>query len=501
MENETPAGLKEWLSLIVLTLAVMLIAVDGTVLGLAVPALTEDLNPSANQILWIGDVYSFVIAGLLITMGNLADRVGRKRLLLLGSIGFGLASVVAAYSVSAEMLIAARVLQGISGATLMPSTLSLIRNIFVIPKERTRAIAVWSVGAISGAALGPLIGGVLLEHFWWGSVFLINVPVMLLLVVTGAVLLSESKNPNSGPIDWLSSLLSILAVVPIVYIIKQLFSQDAQWWLIAVGILGLLAGITFVRRQNTLKYPLVDISLFKIPAFSGAIFSNTIAIFAFSGLLFFFSQYLQLARGFSPLQAGLAELPLTLAAIVVILLVSSLLRWFGLGRAVAVGLFLGGLGLAGLSVTEGLAEFIWMAIMLSVIGLGIGIASTLSTDAVVSSVPPERAGAASSISETAYELGVALGIAVLGSIQTMLYRSHLQLPKDLDHQTFKAVNESLAVADAYLNDFPISNATELLLISQDAFVKAMQINTLIAAAITIAAGAVAWRFIPSKVAD
>lgn len=403
------AGPREWAALGVLILAVTLLAIDATVLYLAVPALTADLAPSATQILWIGDIYSFALAGLLVTMGNLADRIGRKRLLIIGSIGFGVASLIAAFATSAEQLILARALLGIAGATIMPSTLSIVRNMFEDPIQRTRAIAVWSAGATGGAALGPLVGGVLLESFWWGSVFLINVPLMIIIVGLGIWLLPESKNPNAGRIDLLSSMLSVLAIVPVVYAIKQAVGAGLDWSVPLTAVIGVTAGVIFVRRQRRLTTPLVDIELFKIPAFSGAIAANGLSIFAFTGLFFFFSQYLQLVRGYSPFWAGMAEMPGTIASIVVIAIVGVLLTRFGRGRAIAGGLFLGALGLVGLGVTEGMSAYWGLGISLAVLGLGTGISMTLSTDAVVSAVPRQRAGAASSISETAYELGIALG--------------------------------------------------------------------------------------------
>lgn len=493
-----PAGPREWASLGVLTLAVGLIAIDGTVLGLAVPALTEALDPTAAQILWIGDIYSFVIAGLLVTMGNVADLIGRKKLLLIGAAGFGVASVLAAYAQDATMLIAARALLGVSGATLMPSTLSLIRNIFTVPKERTRAIAVWTAGATAGSALGPLVGGALLEHFWWGSVFLINVPVMMLLLVLGWILLPESKNPRAQRIDLASSVLSILAIVPLVYVMKQSLTGGAGLELVLVGMVGVCAGWLFVRRQRRIETPLVDISLFRIPAFSGAVLSTMISIFAFSGLLFFFSQYLQLVRGFSPLQAGLAELPLTVSMILVVVIIGVILRTFGLGKAIGGGLILAAIGLFGLAIAEGLEHYVWMAGVLFVIGLGVGVAATLSTDAIVGSVPPQRAGAASSVSETALELGVALGIAVLGSVQTLLYRQHLVVPEGTDADIVHALTESLAYADGALAHGGAAMEPYLAL-ARDSFTSSMQVTSIIAGLLTIVAGILAWKLIPASV--
>ncbi|WP_066909245.1 MFS transporter [Millisia brevis] len=487
------AGVRQWLSLGVLTLAVMLLAIDGTVLALAVPALTAALEPTATQLLWIGDIYSFALAGLLIVMGNLADRIGRKRLLLIGAAGFGVASVIAAFASSAETLIAARALLGIFGATLMPSTLSIIRNVFLDPVQRTRAIAVWAAGATAGAALGPLVGGALLEQFWWGSVFLINLPVMIVIIVAGALLLPESKNPDAGPIDPMSALLSVAAIVPLVFAIKQLVGGGAVLPAAAAVVISVAAGLWFVRRQRRLPVPLIDVELFRVPAFSGAVIANTIAIFALSGLLFFFSQYLQLVRGFRPLVAGLAELPLTLASIVVILIIGRMVLWWGRGRSIGIGLLVAAAGLVALAGAEGLPQYVWLGLALIPIGLGIGVAMTLSTDAVVAAAPRKRAGAAASISETAYELGIALGIAVLGSLQMLFYRSQLRLPDSLPAATRDAVTDSLASADRVLADGPFAN---VLADAQHAFTVAMQFTSLAAAVLTAAAGILAWRLIP-----
>ncbi|WP_229076786.1 MFS transporter [Actinoplanes sp. DH11] len=485
----TPALSKgrRWAALGVLSAAVLLLSIDGTVLALAVPSLTESLSPTAEQVLWIGDVYSLALAGLLALMGNLADRVGRKRILLVGSVLFGLVSLLAAFATSAEQLIVARLLLGVAGATLMPSTLSLIRNIFTDPAERTRAVAVWSAAFGAGSAAGPMIGGVLLEHFWWGSVFLINVPVMIVVVVSGLLLLPESKDPAPGRFDWLSAALSMLAIVPVVYSIKHLASGDLS----PILFVGLGAGWLFVRRQRRLDSPMLDVELFRSPAFSGAVAANVISIFALVGLLFFFSQYLQFARGFSPLQAGLAELPATLASIVVIGLVGVAIARLGRGPAIAVSLAVAAAGLALVAPAASQTSYAYLALCLIPVGLGVGLAMTLAGDAIISAAPPHKAGSVSAVTETANELGVVLGIAVLGSMLTSVYRSELVLPPGLPDPVREAATDSLGSALHVLD-------AGLAGVAKEAFLHAMQTTSLVAAGFTAVAAVVAWRLIPRR---
>lgn len=489
--SPTKATRREWLALVVLILAVSLLAIDGTVLYLAVPSLIEDIQPNATELLWIGDIYSFVLAGLLITMGNVADKYGRKKVLLIGAAMFGLASLLAAFASTPATLIAARALLGIAGATIMPSTLSIIRNLFNDPVQRTKAIAIWSAGATGGAALGPLVGGALLENFWWGSVFVINIPVMIIVVIAGIFLLPESRNPMGQRIDLLSSLLSILTIVPIVYAIKSVVGDGELPLIIATAAVGLISGFLFVSRQRKLEQPMIDVSLFRIPAFSGAIASSTIAIFSFVGLLYFFSQYLQIVRGYSPFTAGMAELPSTIASVLSMFIVGVALTKLGRGRAISTGLALAAVSLAALAYTSQFSTFWGLGISLAAMGLGIGVASALSTDAVVASAPKERAGAASSIAETAYELGVALGIAVLGSLHTAMYRASLELPTGTSPVEAAAVNESLASALAQVSN------EELLDVAKLAFADGMVITAYLAAALLAVAAVIAWRIIPS----
>lgn len=491
---DTLTSRRRWAALAVLGLAVLLLAIDGTVLSLAVPALTEALAPTAEQVLWIGHIYSLVLAGLLVLMGNLADRFGRKRVLMIGSAAFGAASLLAAFSVSAEMLIAGRLLLGVAGATVMPSTLSLIRNIFPVAAERTRAIAIWSMAFGAGSAIGPLVGGFLLEHFWWGSVFLINVPVMLVVLASGLILLPESRDPAPGRFDVLSAVLSMATVVPIVYAVTHVVASGMTPQIVGLLAAGACCGVLFVRRQRRLDSPMIDVGLFGNPAFSGAVATNVIAIFALSGLMFFFSQYLQFGRGFSPLQAGLAELPSTIASVVVVVLVGFLLGRLGRGRAIASGMGLAAAGLGLIVFAEAASSYVWLALCLAMIGFGIGLATTLTGDAIVSAAPPTKAGSVSAITETAQELGVVLGIAVLGSFLTGVYRSGVAgaLPVGLDPHVAARVQDSLGSALSVLEpDSPLALA------ARTAFVHAMQATTAIAAVLTAGAAIVAWRFIPS----
>lgn len=484
------AGRREWSALAVLVLVVSLIAIDNTVLYLAVPSLAADLEPNATQLLWIGDIYSFALAGLLITMGNLADRIGRKRLLLIGATAFGAASALAAFAPNAETLIAARALLGVAGATLMPSTLSLIRAMFADARQRTTAIAIWSMGATAGAAVGPLVGGVLLENFWWGSVLLINVPVMVLVLIAGPILLTESRGDATAPVDMLSSLLSIVAIVPVVYAVKHWVGSGFDGSVPLAAAVGLAAGWAFLRRQRLLTHPLLDLALFRRPAFAGSVAANGLAIAAFLGLLYFFSQYLQLVREYGPLQAGLAELPSTLASMLVIVFVGVLAAKLGRGRAIGLGLAVGALGIAALGFATSLPGYWGLGVAAALLGLGVGVAMTLSTDAVVSAVPTERAGAASSIAETAYELGGALGIAVLGSLQVAIYRAHLDLPAGTDPADNALAQSSLSSAVGSADPVVVDHA-------RSAFVVAVQYTSVVAAVILAISAVVAWRVIPS----
>ncbi|MFK0102952.1 MFS transporter [Streptomyces sp. NPDC091040] len=480
-----------WIALAVLVLAVLLVAVDATVLGLATPFLSEDLEPTGTQLLWIGDVYSFVIAGLLVSMGSLGDRIGRKKLLLCGATAFGAVSVLNAYAHTPEMMIVARALLGVAGATLMPSTLALIRNLFHDPRERSLAIGIWGAMASAGAAVGPVVGGFLLEHFWWGSVFLINLPVMAVLVVVGIKMIPESKNPAPGPWDLPSVGLSLVGMIGVVYAIKEMAAHGVGWAPALVGVAGLLALIWFVRRQFRLPAPLLDMRLFHHRGFSGAVLADLLTILGLSGIVFFLSQFLQLVQGRGPLEAGLAELPAAIGAVTAGLLAGTVARRFTVRTVVAGGLGAIGLALAAVAAVHRDTAYPLIGALLLIVGVGAGFAFTVTSDVILSSVPKEHAGAASAVSETAYELGAALGIALLGSIVTGAYKS-FQAPPGTPPAVSDAAHESLGGAVESSHLLPPHEAHEMVTAAQDAFVDGLHLASVVGAVVLVATAVAAW---------
>ncbi|MGH6692182.1 MAG: MFS transporter [Gammaproteobacteria bacterium] len=426
---------REWIGLGVIALPCLLYSMDLTVLNLALPALGAHLKPSSVQLLWIVDIYGFLVAGSLLTMGTLGDRIGRRRLLLIGAVVFGIASVMAAFSSSAEMLIAMRALLGIAGATLAPSTLSLIRNMFHDTQERTFAIGVWITSYSVGAAIGPLLGGMLLEYFWWGSVFLLAVPVMALLLAVGPLLLPEYRDPDAGRLHIPSAVLSLAAVLALIFGLKQA-AQDGMSWLPALAIVGGVAlAVLFVRTQRTLADPLIDLRVFRVPAFSAALAIYTLATFVAFGIFVFMVQYLQLVLGMTPLMAGLWTVPFALGFVLGSMLAPRLVRRLRRADIMAGGLVLAGLGyilLTQVSRTAGPGVLVAGMVLQSI---GLAPVFTLTNDLIIGAAPPQRAGAAAGISETGSELGGALGIALLGSLATAIYGSALAretLPQALE---------------------------------------------------------------------
>ncbi|MEU1799558.1 MFS transporter [Streptomyces sp. NPDC019937] len=489
---ERHRGVRRWWALSALTVPVLLMSIDLTVLSMAVPSLSADLAPTATQLLWIIDVYGAFLAGLLVTMGTLGDRMGRRRLLLIGALAFGGASALAAFAWNAEVLIVARALLGVAGATLMPSTLSLIRNIFTDPAERRRAIAVWAATFAGGAGLGPVAGGLLLEHFWWGSVFLINLPVMLLLLVMGPRLLPESKDPSPGPFDLLSALVLTAAVLTLIFGIKEVGKHG--WGLASLTLLcgGALLTTLFAVRQRRLTHPMIDTGLFRSLPFTVAVFANIAGVFAMTGVVYFSPQYLQIVLGLSPLEAGLWSLPLAVGAVLGALTVPAVARRLPVGRVIGLGLgtaAVGYLTLSMLGVDEAMSlTFAGGAL----IGAGVGMAETLTNDVIIGTAPAEKAGAAAGISETAYELGGALGTAVLGSIGTSLYRDQVLegLPPHTPSAVTDAATQTLGSASQAAGHLPPEQAEPFRALVNGAFVDAMT-QTFTIAALIVGAAALA----------
>ena len=493
-EPTPPSPRLRWLALAVLVLAVLLVGIDVTVLGLAAPFLSEDLRPSSTQLLWIGDVYSFVIAGLLVSMGSLGDRIGRKKLLLTGSVAFGLVSVLTAYAGSAETMILWRALMGVAGATLMPSTLALIRNLFPDPRERSLAVGVWGAMASAGAAVGPVVGGFLLEHFWWGSVFLINLPVMAVLVIVGSKLLPESKNPAPGPWDLPSVGLSMVGIIGVVYAVKEAAAYGPRWDVALAAAVGVLALVSFVRRQLRLPHPLLDMRLFRNRGFTGAVIADLLTILGLSGLVFFLSQFLQMVQERTPFEAGLAELPAALGSVTAGLLAGRIARRTSVRGSVSGGLAAVGLALGACVWLQATTGYVLLGSILLVVGLGAGLAFTVTADVILSSVPKEQAGAASAVSETAYELGAALGIALLGSVVTGVYRS-FPTPAGVPEHAAGEARHSLGEAVETAHTLPGGAGERLLAAAQETFTEGLRVGAGVGSVVLLAAAALAWRLL------
>jgi MFS transporter, DHA2 family, multidrug resistance protein len=486
-ERESPlkATRREWIGLAVLALGALMYVMDLTVLHLAVPRMSEQLKPTGAELLWIIDIYGFFVAGCLVTMGTLGDRIGRRRLLLVGAAAFGVTSVVAAFSTSPAMLIVSRAALGIAGATLAPSTLSLIFHMFHDPRERSIAVGVW-IGAFSaGSAIGPILGGLLLEFFWWGSVFLLAVPVMALLLILGPRLLPEARDPGSGRIDLASAAMSIVAVLAVIFGLKQIAQDGLGPVAIAAVVGGLVVGALWVRRQRQLTDPMIDLALFGLPTFKAALLINFLAIFVAVGYFLFIAQYLQLVAGLTPLQAGLLSLPEAIGFIIGSQAAPRIVGRIGTGRLIGGGLALGSVGLVLLTQVPATNGLVPLVVASVVISLGLAPVFGLTTELIVGSAPEERSGAASGISETGAELGGALGIALLGSIGVAIYRAGLadSLPAGLPAQAASAARDTLGGAVGVAATLPADMANVLLAAARTAFVDGMHLAAAIAAVV------------------
>ncbi|MET7685535.1 MFS transporter [Streptomyces sp. NPDC005423] len=461
------AGRREWTALGVLMLPLLLVSMDVSVLYFAIPSISADLRPSGTQQLWIFDIYAFVLAGLLMTMGSLGDRIGRRKLLLIGAAAFGTASLVAAYANSAETLIAARAVLGIGGATLMPSTMALLRTMFTDPGQRAKAIGLWSGVMTAGIALGSVLSGVLVQYFWWGSVFLVNLPAMALLLVLGPFLLPESRNPAPGRFDWLSVPLSLAAVLPVIYGLKEIPSDGWHVQYVVSIAVGLVFAVLFVRRQRTAESPMISPELFRGRGFAPSVALNLVSAFGMMGSAFFTTQYLQSVLDKSAMDAALWSLlpsvPIGMAAPLATSLVQR-----GVNRAyvVTAGFALAAAGYGMLALVG--PDALWLILAASgVLASGIVMVMSQIMDLAMSTAPVEKAGVASSLMETGAEFGGALGMAVLGSIGTAVYRH------DMPASAPAAAHETLGGALAVAAKLPGHTGDALATAAREAFTNGM----------------------------
>ncbi|MEW2068872.1 MFS transporter [Streptomyces sp. NPDC007346] len=463
------AGTREWVGLATLALPTLLISLDQSVLYLALPHLAEGLNPTGTQTLWIMDIYGFLIAGFLITMGTLGDRIGRRKLLLIGATAVGIASVAAAYSTSAEALIVTRALLGIAAATLMPSTLALISNMFQDPYQRGRAIAVWASCFMGGTALGPVVGGAMLEHFWWGSVFLIGVPVMVVLLIVAPFVLPEYKNPNAGRIDLFSVLLSLVAILTVVYGLKELARYGFEPVPALSIVVGLAVGAVFVSRQGKLADPLLDLKLFKIGAFTAALLILMVSMLGTGGGYLFITGFVQMVEGYSPMEAGLWMVPAAIASIVAAQLAPILAKRYPLSTVIGVSLLIGMTGYVLLVFVGPVGGMPLLITGFVITFIGVGTFGALGTNLVVGSVPPERGGSAAALSSISGDLGTALGIATLGSLGTAVYRTTLTVPDGTPSAAAGSAEASMEGALTAARTLPSEAADSLLAAASEAY--------------------------------
>ena len=490
--SSAKAGPRQWWGLAILALPCLLYSMDLTVLNLAVPHITADLRPTGTQLLWIVDIYGFLLAGALVTMGAIGDRIGRRRLLMIGAVAFGVASLLAAFSTTAAMLIASRALLGLAAATLAPSTLSLIRTMFEDERQRSVAIGIWMASFSVGGAIGPLVGGMLLEYFWWGSVFLIAIPVMVLLLAVGPLLLPEHRDASGGQIDLTSAALSIAAMLALVYGVKHLVVGDLS----ALSIIALMAGFAmgwvFLALQNRLETPLIDLGLFRRPGFSGALFVNLAGFFLAFGSLLFLAQYLQLVLGMGTFEAGLWTLFSAAGFVAGSLAAPMLLRCMQPRSVMAASLTVAATGFLLLAASLWWDVFAPLMAATFLFSIGLAPVFALSADLVVGAAPEEKAGSAAAIAETSSELGGALGIAVLGSIVASVYQLRVVsfLP-DAVVERFPALQDGISNAFAQLEALTNAEAEPLhAAIAQayvDAFASVAVVSAVVALVVAMAA--------------
>ncbi|MBM7789884.1 MFS transporter [Tenggerimyces flavus] len=483
MSTASPrAGWREWLGLAVLGVPTFLVTMDFSVLYLAVPRLTADLAPSGIQQLWIVDIYGFLIAGLLVTMGTLGDRIGRKRLLLIGAAAFGVASVAAAFSTSPELLIASRALLGVAGAAVTPSVLALVTGMFTDSRQRGRALAIYLACFMSGATLGPLVGGVLLEYFWWGSVFLVSVPGIVLLLVFGPFLLPDYRAPSVGKLDPVSVVLSLAAILPFVYGLKQLARNGFEWFPAVALAFGLAAALVFVRRQRRLEHPLLDLRMFGNRTFSSALTLMFMTALVGAATMLLVTLYLQNVVNLSPLAAGMLLLVPNVVMIIGNLTTPAVANRIRPAYLIAGGLTVAGVGYVMFTLADSTSGPVPIFVAMCVVMLGTAPLAALCNHLAMSAVPAEKAGSGASIVQTSAEFGLGLGIATLATLGTAVYRNNVDGTLGaLPREAADAARESIDRAVAAAGQLPAEQAGALLASARDAFTSGLHVVGIVSA--------------------
>lgn len=490
---------NRWIVLAVVSIALFVVAIDATVLYVALPALTEAMRPTAVETLWIVDIYALVIASVLLATGTIGDRIGRQRMLIAGFAMFGLASAVVAFADNPAVLIGGRALLGVGGAMIMPPTLALIRQVFTVPKERTLAIGIWSAVFSVGAAVGPLIAGLLLEHFWWGSVFLINVPIMAVAIPIGWWLLPDSKDPNPGPWDVMSVVLSLVGIIGTVYALKKIGDYGPlSPKVLLPGLAGVALLTWFVRRQLRLPQPMLDVRLLADRRFGTAALCAMIAMFGLAGVEMFIAQHFQYIIGDSPLEAGARLLPATVMSIIVGPGAAFVIHRIGVRITSSTGFVVAGVGLALFAWQARDPHAIWIGVSMGMLGAGAALALTAASDTIMAVAPKEKAGAAAAVDETSYEIGIGLGVAVLGSSLAHLFANRLGAVDGVDGGVMSRAQESVGEALHEAGEVGGATGAALRQAALDAFAESLQLTVIISAAVLLLTGAVAAYFFPSK---
>ncbi len=496
----TPARLERnrWLALAVLCVSLLIIVIDNTIVNVALPTLVRDLGANISELQWVVDAYTLVFAGLLLLAGTLGDRYGRRRTLLLGLATFGIASAAAAFAGGVGQLVTARAVMGAGAAFIMPATLSLLTSIFSDARERAMAIGIWAATAGVGVAMGPVVGGFLLDHFWWGSVFIVNVPIVAAAIITARLLVPESRSPVAHRIDWGGACLSGVGLVVFVWAIIE---APSKGWtsvpLLAAAVLSATALVAFVAWERRVDEPLLDVRMFRNARFSAASLTVTVLFFALFGFLFLSTQYLQFVLGYSPSAAGLRMLPYAGAMIVAAPMSSKLVARLGTKRVVTAGMltFAAGLGIAAtITTTTGYSR---LAIAMLFMGAGMGLAGAPATESIMGALPSDRAGIGSAVNDTTRELGGALGVAIVGSVVSSLYSNQLELPDNVPVSAAHAARSSLGAAVQIGGDL----GTQVGAAARDAFVHGMSRGSILVACVSGVGAVIAWRYLPARASE